>query len=573
MKKIILSYITLDENYNDTWEFTGLFYLAGALEKANYTPYVFHGDYREITKEIKRISPDVLGFSCDFENQSFLKIFIQKVKKEFALPVVVGGPQAMGLSCAFLKESGADYLLRGECEETLPKLLDWIFDKEGEWKNIPGLLFREGECFHENSGFGIIEEINSLPNPAYHASLHQRDYGRIIFTGRGCPYSCTFCASNVGKGKVRLQSIVKVLETIKKRLEACPTLHYMIIMDDTFCINRKRMLEFCEGMLEIRRKYDVVWYCECHVEVMEKWPEMLPKMIEAGLVRLQIGIESGDERTLAMYGKQITPKRVLKYVEWAVSCGIPQIATNFIVGGPIEEEGKTEKFIKSLLAKAPGIIDINTGFLRAYPGTAISQNPDFFDVIIKDVDGHTILDDCPGVVPMGMTEYEVIQQRQKLNQIIREEMYQLIVEKALPLSTVMQQFKLGYKYNVHSRWFLELNRHERVREYYKTVYYGEGEPFYDNMPLNGTFPQRTFEFYRNVITQNDRTTLDQQVLAPLEYDILFYASGKISINAMAHRLWPKYKRAYKSLDKLIEQIKKFLHQADKRYWTTTFVFE
>ncbi|HEY5555624.1 hypothetical protein [Acetobacterium sp.] len=92
--------------------------------------------------------------------------------------------------------------------------------------------------------------------PTYHASLHKNHvYGKLIFTGRGCPYQCAYCAPSPGKHKVRLRSIPLVLSEIKLNLNNNSDLNYIINMDDTFTLNRERIEEFCKGMKEIR--YDL----------------------------------------------------------------------------------------------------------------------------------------------------------------------------------------------------------------------------------------------------------------------------------------------------------------------------
>ena len=129
--------------------------------------------------------------------------------------------------------------------------------------------------------------------------------------------------------------------------------------------------------------------------------DILPTMIDAGLVRLQIGIESGDQQVIDAYNKHVKIDDIVEFVTYAAACGLTQIATNFIVGGPAESPGATATLIKTLIDRAPGIIDIITGFLRAYPGTEIMDNPEKFNLVLHDQSGRLSGDDYPFVTPVG----------------------------------------------------------------------------------------------------------------------------------------------------------------------------
>ena len=67
------------------------------------------------------------------------------------------------------------------------------------------------------------------------------------------------------------------------------------------CIeNVNRVKEVCEGLIEEKRKkkLDFKLYCEGRVDIINKHPELIDCLKEAGLIRIQIGIESGLDETL-----------------------------------------------------------------------------------------------------------------------------------------------------------------------------------------------------------------------------------------------------------------------------------
>jgi len=552
-------------------DYVGLFYLAGALEAAGFEPLVFHGKPENLIAEVKKNQPDAVGFSGDFDNIQLIENLSKKIKTNWKIPVIVGGPQSIGLGQQFLEDSQADFILRGEGEVSLPLLLKAILKEDGDLEDISGLAMIKDGIFTETPPV-IIADLDTLPLPAYHASLHiNHSYGKLIFTGRGCPYQCAYCAPSPGKHQVRLRSIPLVLEEIKLNLQNNPDLNYIIIMDDTFTLNRERIEEFCRGMKEIRKDRELVWYCECHVGRIKNWMDILPTMIEAGLIRLQIGIESGDQKVIDQYNKHVKIADIIEFVSYATNCGLTQIATNFIVGGPEEEEGATATLIQTLIDQAPGVIDIITGFLRAYPGTQILENPEKFNLQLHDQSGRFSGDDYPFVTRRGKSQDQVMKDRQELNKVIRQSMQKKIKNHELKQQAVMKQFKAALIYGIRSRWFEEIAANPRAYEYYYVLYLSEGQAFDPSLDFSSDYPQRTFELWRTMTFTEGFPKLDGMALSPLEYELLLRCAGKRSLAEIETELFSIFGEPYKNQAEFDGKLVDILYQFNFKYWLTHFV--
>lgn len=552
-------------------DYVGLFYLAGALEEAGFEALVFHGKPEDFLEQVKQNEPDAVGFSCDFDNVQLIEALSKKIKKDWNIPIIVGGPQSIGLEQKFLEDSQADFILRGEGEVSLPLLLKAVLKEDGDLSEINGLAMIKDGIFIETPP-AIIEDLDALPLPAYHASLQtDHAYGKLIFTGRGCPYQCAYCAPSPGKQKVRLRSIPLVLEEIKLNLQNNPDLNYIIIMDDAFTLNRERIEEFCLGMKEIRKDRDLVWYCECHVGRIKNWMDILPTMIEAGLIRLQIGIESGDQKVIDQYNKHVQIDDIIEFVSYAADCGLTQIATNFIVGGPEEEAGATANLIQTLMDQAPGVIDIITGFLRAYPGTQILENPEKFNLQLHDQSGRFSDDDYPFVTPRGKSQDQVMKDRQELNKVIRQTMQKKIKNHELKQEAVMKQFKAALTYGIRSRWFEEISANPRAYEYYYVLYLNEGQAFDPALSFFSDYPQRTFELWRTMTFTEGFPKLDGMALSPLEYELLLRCAGKRSLAEIETELFTIFGRPYQNQAEFHEKLVDILYQFNFKYWLTHFV--
>ena len=556
----------------------GLFYLAAVLEKKGYDPWVFHGITSDVPdileKNIKEKNIAAVGFSCDYQNRSAVEELCRYAKNKYGVAVVVGGPQAIALGPDFFRASGCDYVVRGEAEETLPELLDLLVHSRGDRGLIKGLCWLE-----ENGALGTggerepVEDLDSLPFPAYHRALGPaRHYGSTVFTGRGCPFSCAFCYQSNHKKKVRLRSVESVMKEIETNLDKNPDIKYITVMDDTFTLTPQRVEEFCGRMKKLKKDRKIAWYCEGHVRTLARHPEMLKYMADAGLLRLQIGVESGRREVLDIYGKNTTPEEIEFVVREAVKCKLPQIAANFIIGGPLEGEqtmNENLSFIDKLLNIAPGVIDISTGFLRPYPGTAISKDPGAFGLKISADGEIRSFDDFPPVTVDGLSAEDIIAIRMKTGRHISKTMRGLLNENKVPYETILSQYMAARDFGVTSMWYLDaFKRSAFLDEYFRLISEGAASRLADvpAAEFNEWRPQRTVEIWRNVNLKEGFPEIDGYVLSPLEFELLLHSSGKLTFAEIAASLYGKFGDKFESEGELAEMIIRTLKTFDLHYW-------
>jgi len=558
----------------------GLFYLAAVLENKGYDPWVFHGlagDAPEVIEtNIKEKNVGAIGFSCDYQNQTAVEELCRFVKNKYdGVAVIAGGPQAVALGSEFLAESKCDYIVRGEAEETLPELLDYIIYSKGDIAQIKGVCRAGKDGGLETPGEREpFENLDSLPFPAYHRAVEGcRQYGGTVFTGRGCPFSCAFCYQSNHKKKVRLRSIKSVVEELKSNLDKNKDLKYITVMDDTFTLNPQRVAEFCDEFNKLRKERKIVWYCEAHVRTLAKHPEMLKYMADAGLLRLQIGIESGCRQILDIYAKNTTPEEIEFVVREAVKCKIPQIATNLIIGGPLESEKTTDEtiaFAEKLLNIAPGVIDITTGFLRPYPGTAISKDPAAFGLKISAENEMKSFDDYPPVSVDGLSAEDIIASRVKTARSISKTMQRLLKEDKITYETILSQYSAAREYGVTSMWYLDVfKRKAALDEYFRLISLGAAVRMADapEDELMQWRPQRTFEIWRIVDMRNGYPQIDGYVLSPLEFELLLHSSGKLILSEVINGLYDIFGDKFDGKNSLAQQILALLKKFDSLYWT------
>jgi len=357
----------------------GLTYLAAfAKEKGHEVSiYDFQIEERNFFDYLKSFKPDLVGMTCQtalFYNS--LKL-AEDIKAEFPkVPIIVGGAHASYRPLDFFENPYIDLVIRGEGEITLTEIAEHYQSGKPELKDIDGIYYREDEKIIENRPRQLIENLDILPLPAifllplekYHTSPDNylgKGVG-VITTTRGCPFNCVFCACKIAFNRVyRKKSLDKVFEEIEYYIDKCKV-SQLFIMDDCFCLDRKRTIEFCDRMIATGYNKKVLWWCQTRVDLVDK--ELLKKMREAGCKILSFGIESGVQRILDSISKRITLEQIRTTVRLTKKIGI-EPRGSFILGLPTETFFDSIKTI--LFALSLPLSQGKFGLATPYPGTKL----------------------------------------------------------------------------------------------------------------------------------------------------------------------------------------------------------
>ena len=344
----------------------GLGYLATALRHAKHTPLIADCtreriNCRGLLRLARESAAEVVAismFSADFPVVADL---IPKLR--LALPdarLILGGPHPTALPCDTLHQlPEVDYVLAGEAELSLPRLLEQLASGTVDGDAIPGLAWRTNgqiraslprwENDLDSLGFPAWDLLKpELQRIAPHGAFVRQMPVAPIITTRGCPFPCTFCAARVISGvPLRARSIAHVLDEIELlvRRHGIREIH---IEDDNFTARRKYALEFCEGVS--RRFPGLTWCCPNGVRLDTLDAELLAAMRRSGCYSLSVGIESGCDKVLEAIQKRINTDQVREKVELIHRMGLK--TTGFFVIGLPEESAEqirqTARFARSL---------------------------------------------------------------------------------------------------------------------------------------------------------------------------------------------------------------------------------
>jgi len=328
--------------------------------------------WKEIDTLLKSERPEILGIS-QFTHNRFesLKLAALAKKTDPACFVVFGGPHATHRAREILSGNRAvDAVVLGEGEETFLEIAAHLAAKKRRLEGIRGIALRRGGDIMLTPPREPLVDLDKLPLPAAHydnaIAADPRRQLEFIITSRGCPAACRFCSSPRFWGKsLRFRSPESIVDEIRFIRDKYGLL-YFSIRDDTFTVDRERVIAFCR--LLIQEKIYILWNCQSRVNAVDT--EMLLMMKRAGCECVQFGVESGSRSVLKKLGKNISPEQV-KAAALAVRQAGINLSIYLITGVPNETEEDLKATLRLIEEIKPG--DGQVSPLAYYPGTALLE--------------------------------------------------------------------------------------------------------------------------------------------------------------------------------------------------------
>lgn len=315
-----------------------------------------------IFNEILAGEYQVICFSCYIWNIEKIVHLSKKIK--MAMPnikVVLGGPEVSFDADSFLCKHGyVDYIICGEGEIVLPKLIEDIF-KERSSKELGKII--EG---------GIVDVAN-IPFP-YEDGI---DKNKILYyeSTKGCPYRCSYCISSIDK-MIRPFHISRVKKELQFFLDK--GVKQVKFLDRTFNWNKERSLEIFRYLIDNDNGVTNFHFEVCAENMTEDIMRCLGKARE-GLLQFEIGIQSTNVQTLGSVDRFSDVELLLSKVKSLVSMGNSHIHVDLIVGLPYE----TVEIFKESFNRVYnlGADAIQLGFLKLLKGTKIREEANIHEYI------------------------------------------------------------------------------------------------------------------------------------------------------------------------------------------------
>jgi radical SAM superfamily enzyme YgiQ (UPF0313 family) len=276
----------------------------------------------QATRQILSRKPDIIGITAPFSFDLTSAVQLSKRLRQRRYPglIVAGGhPPTFSFKNLLNHFPEIDVAVRGEGEATFLELVQRV-EKGLDWRDVEGIAFRQdGEVVQtaprpmrmdlDSIPFPARDNVESAGEPSAVGWFRKRNLapGTVILSSRGCPFRCTYCSVQnfyrISPGRPwRMRSAENVLEELTQLPEKWGIRTIRFSDDNFFGSCRKGRRRAGElATLMIRNKLDVNFIIECCVGDVDH--SLFGLLKQAGLVRVNIGVESGVPNMLERFGK------------------------------------------------------------------------------------------------------------------------------------------------------------------------------------------------------------------------------------------------------------------------------
>lgn len=281
----------------------GIMHISALLKQEGHQTSLVVATEEDPVEAALRLKPDVVGYTVYTGTQNYYLDLNHQIKAQLpGVFSIFGGPHPTFFP-EMIEHEGVDGICVGEGEYATLDLLNAL-QAGAEIAGIPNWHFKCNSQIVRNPVRPLLtsRQLDELPFPDRDLlyNVHpasRRNKIRPFITGRGCPYSCTYCFNKAyrelyrGLGKAtRRRSVENVVREIKAVRERYP-LEFITFMDDTFILNRQWLQEFA-----VRYKAEVGLPFWCQVRADLVTDEMMALFKEAGCVSVSFGLEAGNDR-------------------------------------------------------------------------------------------------------------------------------------------------------------------------------------------------------------------------------------------------------------------------------------
>lgn len=359
----------------------GLLYIGSAVKALGHRVKLLDIDIDKVTSDsfkaaLSDFKPDIIGITSVTPTIKDALRWAREAKRfDGNIRIIIGGIHATIAPMELAKDEAVDFIVVGEGEVTIAELIKAIDKKYSDYSGIKGILHKTGKGVIQNPPRDLIENLDeiNLPDRNLLRSLDfyippdaVRTPVATIMTSRGCPGDCTFCCTKlIFTRHVRLRSVDNIMKEIDLLVKkyGVKEIH---IADDTFTINKRRVLDFCDCIR--KRGYDI------HFEFMNGIradcvdEEIMEALKSIKMRNVGFGVESGSKEVLRLAKKNIDLSKVRRAFKLAKDFGFETWAF-FIIGLPGETFDTVRESINFAKELDPDFAKFM--ILKPYPGSEV----------------------------------------------------------------------------------------------------------------------------------------------------------------------------------------------------------
>lgn len=338
-------------------------------------------DWAGLERRLENLQADVVASSSLSTSNAYAVIRTADIAKSVNPETLnmVGGQHFTALAAETLQDYPVvDMVVRGEGEVTLSEILKSV-GAGRSMKDIPGVSYRVKGGITHNCERSLIEDLNSLPYPAYHfvedhmtkyyfsLMADSQDPFAIVEGSRGCTHNCSYCSQwGFWRRNHRAKSPARIADEIE-HVHRTYGSKFFWLTDDNLGLGAHT-----EGLCEeiLKRDLDgVTWFTQLRCDDIVKRMDIIPKLREAGNVWVLLGFDSPHPGTLKKFRRDGVDKPTSKKAVEILRLNDIFSQGTFIIG----ERRDSEQSIEELMEYADWLDpDIATFMaLTPFPGTDV----------------------------------------------------------------------------------------------------------------------------------------------------------------------------------------------------------
>ncbi len=250
-----------------------------------------------------------------------------------------------------------------------------------EMESLPFPLHQQGESLYK-PGRGLVPMT-----PSNFIAFNGISYPAIWSIG--CPFKCTFCGNSKfidydqGYRRVRHPSPDYMINEIKAARARHPFISEIIFYDDSFMALKHSVLE--EFAIKFEKEIGLPFFVSGVIPNYVR-EEKIETLVNGGLNRLRMGIQSGSQRMLDFYQRPTPDAKIRNAVQSIGKFGPYMIAPAYdiILDNPIETRDDVLATL-DLVHKMPRPFTLNFFSLRIIPGTELEKTFRKLGVISENI--------------------------------------------------------------------------------------------------------------------------------------------------------------------------------------------
>ena len=365
----------------ELWEQTvayppiGLAYLASVLRENGVNVKIIDAkslnmSHKEVAESVQEEMPDIVGVTVFTLNLRSALNLCREIKTLCpSTNIALGGPHIHPQHQEVIKEDSVDFCVRGEGEITLLELVNAL-SNGGDLERIKGITFKKGDETVTTPERPFIKDLDTLPFPARDLLPNHLYAGfegsfTLMTASRGCPFKCHFCAVPQFWPIHRRRSVANVLDELE-HVSKVHNINYVRFTDEVFLLNKRWVVELCQGMVKRGLNERIRWSCDGRADVVSQ--DVLQEMKRANCSIIAYGIEFGNQRILDFSGKGTKIAQIHKAIEMTKEAGISTHGL-FMIGYPTE----TKETIEDTIALIRNLDTSSADFaiVTPFPGTRL----------------------------------------------------------------------------------------------------------------------------------------------------------------------------------------------------------